>query len=214
MTKIELPTSNLWKNMTNLKRVWIVSCSNLAEVIIDGSKETVGSNALPRAILQSRAELVDEEQPILPRLHDIILQGLHKVKIIYKGGCIQNLSSLFIWYCHGLEELITVGEEQDMAASGGEQASAAFRVITPFPNLRELYLHGLAKFRGLSSDTCTLHFPSMESLKIVECPNLKKLKLSAGGLNVIQGSREWWDGLEWDDEEVRASYEDLYRPLR
>ncbi|CAO1944797.1 unnamed protein product [Urochloa humidicola] len=214
MTKIELPTSNLWKNMTNLKRVWIASCSNLAEVIIDGSKETVGSNALPRAILQARAELVDEEQPILPSLHDIILQGLHKVKIIYKGGCIQNLSSLFIWYCHGLEELITVGEEQDMAASGGEQASAAFRVITPFPNLRELYLHGLAKFRGLSSDTCTLHFPSMESLKIVECPNLKKLKLSAGGLNVIQGSREWWDGLEWNDEEVRASYEDLFRPLR
>ncbi|CAL4960990.1 unnamed protein product [Urochloa decumbens] len=214
MTKIELPTSNLWKNMTNLKRVWIASCSNLAEVIIDCSKETVGSNALPRAILQARAELVDEEQPILPSLHDIILQGLHKVKIIYKGGCIQNLSSLFIWYCHGLEELITVGEEQDIAASGGEQASGAFRIITPFPNLRELYLHGLAKFRGLSSNTCTLHFPSMESLKIVECPNLKKLKLSAGGLNVIQGSREWWDGLEWDDLEVRASYEDLFRPLR
>ncbi|PUZ54420.1 hypothetical protein GQ55_5G130600 [Panicum hallii var. hallii] len=214
MTKIELPTSNLWKNMTNLKRVWIASCSNLAEVIIDGSKETVGSNALPRAILQARAELVDEEQPILPTLHDIILQGLHKVKIIYKGGCVQNLSSLFIWYCHGLEELITVSEEQDAAASGGEQASGVFRVITPFPNLRELYLHGLAKFRTLSSNTCTLHFPSLESLKIVECPNLKKLKLSAGGLNVIQCSREWWNGLEWDDAEVRASYEDLFRPLR
>ncbi|KAG2592251.1 hypothetical protein PVAP13_5NG535400 [Panicum virgatum] len=81
MTKIELPTSHLWKNMTNLKRVWIASCSNLAEVIIDGSKETVGSNALPRAILQARAELVDEEQPILPTLHDIILQGLHKSKM-------------------------------------------------------------------------------------------------------------------------------------
>ncbi|RLM93969.1 disease resistance protein RPS2-like [Panicum miliaceum] len=214
MTKIELPTSNLWKNMTNLKRVWIASCSNLAEVIIDGSKETVGSNALPRAILQARAELVDEEQPILPTLHDIILQGLYKVKIIYKGGCVQNLSSLFIWYCHGLEELITVSEEQDAAATGGEQALGAFRVIKPFPNLRELYLHGLAKFRRLSSNTCTLHLPSLESLKIVECPNLKKLNLSAGGLNVIQCSREWWDGLEWDDAEVRASYEDLFRPLR
>jgi disease resistance protein RPS2 len=215
MTKIELPASNLWKNMTNLKRVWIVSCSNLAEVIIDGSKETAGSNALPHAnILQARAELVDEEQPILPTLHDIILQGLHKVKIIYKGGCIQNLSSLFIWYCHGLEELITVSEERDIAAGDGEQAGseASSRVITPFPNLRELYLHGLEKFRRLSGNTCTLHFPALESLKIIECPNLKKLKLSVGGLSVIQCSREWWDGLEWDDEEVRASYEDLFRP--
>ncbi|KAG2592252.1 hypothetical protein PVAP13_5NG535400 [Panicum virgatum] len=104
-------------------------------------------------------------------------------------------------------------KRQDAAASGGEQASGAFRVITPFPNLQELYLHGLAKFRRLSSNTCTLHFPSLQSLKIVECPNLKKLKLSAGGLNVIQCSREWWDGLEWDDAEVRASYEDLFRPL-
>ncbi|EES03739.1 probable disease resistance protein At1g12280 [Sorghum bicolor] len=213
LTKIELPSSNLWKNMTNLKRVWIVSCSNLAEVIIDSSKEAVNSNALPRSILQARAELVDEEQPILPTLHDIILQGLHKVKIIYRGGCVQNLASLFIWYCHGLEELITVSEEHDMSASGGGQGSAAFRVITPFPNLKELYLHGLAKFRRLSSSTCTLHFPALESLKIIECPNLKKLKLSAGGLNVIQCTREWWDGLEWDDEEVKASYDPLFRPL-
>uniref|UniRef100_A0A0A9FHI8 Uncharacterized protein n=1 Tax=Arundo donax TaxID=35708 RepID=A0A0A9FHI8_ARUDO len=215
LTKIELPSSNLWKNMTNLKRVWIASCSNLAEVIIDGNQETVRSNMLPPAILQARAGLVDDEQPILPNLHDVILQGLQKVKIIYKGGCVQNLASLFIWYCHGLEELITLSdEEQEMAPSGGEQAAGMFRVVTPFPNLKELYLHGLAKFRRLSSSTCTLRFPSLESLKIVECPSLKKLKLSAGGLNVIQCTREWWDGLEWDDEEVKASYEPLFRPTR
>jgi disease resistance protein RPS2 len=213
LTKIELPGSNLWKNMTGLKRVWIASCINLAEVIIDGSQETVQANALPHAILLVRAGLIDDEQPILPNLHDVILQGLHKVKIIYKGGCVQNLSSLFIWYCHGLEELITLGnEEQEAAASRGEQA-ATFRIITPFPNLKDLYLHGLSKFSRMSSSTCTLRFPSLESLKIVECPNLKRLKLSAGGLNVIQGTREWWDGLEWEDEEVKASYEPLFHPI-
>ncbi|XP_062207106.1 disease resistance protein RPS2-like [Phragmites australis] len=215
LTKIQLPSGNLWKNMTGLKRVWIASCSNLAEVIIDGSKETDRINALPQAILQGRADLVDDEQPILPSLHNVILQGLQKVKIIYKGGCVQNLASLFIWYCHGLEELITLSdEEQEVTASSGEQTAGTFRVITPFPNLKELYLHGLAKFRRLSSSTCTLRFPSLESLKIVECPNLKKLKLSAGGLNVIQCTREWWDGLEWDDEEVKASYEPLFCPMR
>jgi disease resistance protein RPS2 len=194
--------------MTGLKRVWIVGCINLAEVIIDGSQETVRANVLPHVILQARAGLVDDKQPILPNLHDVIVQSLHKVKIIYKGGCVQNLSSLFIWYCHGLEELISLSDEE-----GGERA-ATFRIITPFLNLKDLYLHGLAKFRRMSSSTCMLRLPSLESLKIVECPNLKHLKLCAGGLNVIQGTREWWDGLEWDDKEVKASYEPLFHPMR
>uniref|UniRef100_A0ACD5W4H4 Uncharacterized protein n=1 Tax=Avena sativa TaxID=4498 RepID=A0ACD5W4H4_AVESA len=211
LTKIELPSSNLWKNMTNLKRVWIASCSNLEELIIDGSKENDPSIVLPNDFLQRRGELVDEDQPILPNLHGVILQSLLKVKIVYKGGCVQNLSSLFIWYYHGLEELITlVEEDQETAADEGEVC----KVIAPFPNLKELYLHGLAKFRTLSSGTCMLHFPSLESLKVVECPSLKKLKLAAGALNEVQCTREWWDELEWDDEEVKASYEPLFHPIR
>lgn len=214
LTKIELPSSNLWKNMTNLKRVWIASCSNLEELIIDGSKETDPGLVLPSDFLQRRGELVDEDQPILPNLQGVILQSLLKVKIVYKGGCVQNLSSLFIWYCHGLEELITlVDEEQETAVDEGEQAGGVCKVITPFPNLKELYLHGLAKFRTLSSGTCMLRFPSLESLKVVECPSLKKLKLTAGELNEIQCTRVWSDGLEWDDEEVKASYEPLFRPI-
>jgi disease resistance protein RPS2 len=71
--------------MTNLKRVWIASCSNLEELIIDGSKETDPSIVLPNDFLQRRGELVDDEQPILPNLHGIILQSLLKVKIVYKG---------------------------------------------------------------------------------------------------------------------------------
>jgi disease resistance protein RPS2 len=59
-----------------------------------------------------------------------------------------------------------------------------------------------------------LRFPSLESLKIVECPSLKKLKLTAAELNEIQCTREWWDRLEWDDEEVQASYEPLFHPIR
>jgi disease resistance protein RPS2 len=214
LKKIELPSSNLWKNMTNLKRVWIASCSNLEELVIDGSKETDPSIVLPNDFLQRRGELVDKNQPILPNLQGVILQSLLKVKIVYKGGCVQNLSSLFIWYCHGLEELITlVDEEQETATNEGEQAPGICKVITPFPNLKELYLHGLSKFRTLSGGTCMLRFPSLESLKIVECPSLKKLKLTAGELNEVQCTRVWWDELEWDDEEVKASYEPLFCPI-
>ncbi|KAG8055138.1 hypothetical protein GUJ93_ZPchr0001g29989 [Zizania palustris] len=216
LTRIELPSSKLWKNMTSLKRVWIGSCSNLAEVIIDdGSTKSHPISILPDVLLQSRGDILYDEQPILPNLQNIILQALPKVKIIYKSGCVQNLTSLFIWYCHGMGELITLSDEEQetRTANNGEQASGTCRHITPFPNLKELYLHGLANLRTLSSNNCTLRFPLLESLKIVECPSLKKLTLSAGKLNVVQCTREWWDVLEWDDVEVKASYEPLFRPL-
>uniref|UniRef100_A0A0D9V6M2 NB-ARC domain-containing protein n=1 Tax=Leersia perrieri TaxID=77586 RepID=A0A0D9V6M2_9ORYZ len=214
ITKIELPSSRLWKNMIGLKRVWIASCINLEEVIIDGSTKTDPMYTLPDISLKSRGDLSNNNQPVLPNLQNIILQTLHKVRIIYKSGCVQNITSLYIWYCHGLEELITLcDEEQVTVGNSSEQAAGTFRDITPFPNLKELYLHGLANFRALCSSTCLLRFPLLESLKIVECPKLKKLKLSVGNLNAVQCTREWWDALEWDDAEVKASYETLFRPL-
>ncbi|KAM3333060.1 hypothetical protein ACQJBY_028273 [Aegilops geniculata] len=211
LTKIELPSSHLWKTMTNLKRVWIASCSNLAEVIIDGSEETDCSILHPIDFMRM-GEVIECEQPALDNLQGVILQSLLKVKIVYRGGCIENLSSLFIWCCQGLEELITVSDgDQEAAANQGEQAAGTCKVITPFPKLKELYLHGLPKFRALSSSACMLRFPSLVRLKIVDCPSLKKLKLDAAELKVIQCERDWFDGLEWDDDEVKASYELLFK---
>ncbi|PVH37944.1 hypothetical protein PAHAL_5G129600 [Panicum hallii] len=213
LTNLELTSANLWKNMSNLKRVWIARCSNLAEVIIDRIKETDDRIKHSRDKLQGRP-IVDGEQHILPNLHDLILQGLPKVKIIYREGCVPNLASLFIQYCHGLEELLTLSEKDpEMAASDGEEDAGTTKVIIPFPNLKELHLHGLANFRTLSSGICMLQFPSLETLKIVECPVLKKLKLCASGLNKIQCTREWWDGLQWEDEEAKESFELLLRPM-
>lgn len=211
LTKIELASSHLWKNMTNLKRVWIASCSNLAEVIIDSSEETDCGILQPYDFMR-KGDVIECEQPALHNLQGIILQSLLKVKIVYRGGCVENLSSLFIWYCQGLEELITLGDgEQEAAANEDEQAAGTCKVITPFPKLKELYLHGLIKLRALSSSSCMLRFPSLKSLKIVDCLCLKKLKLAAAGLKEIQCARDWFDGLEWDDDEVKASYEPLFR---
>ncbi|CAO1944798.1 unnamed protein product [Urochloa humidicola] len=207
LTNLELRSGNLWKNMTSLKRVWIMSCSNLAEITIDGGKETDDSLAHSVNKLQGR-QIVDDRQHILPNLHDLILQGLHKVKIIYRGGCVPNLASLFIQHCHGLEELVTLSDkDQETEASGGEEAAGMTKVIRPFPNLKELHLHGLAKFRTLSSGMCMLDFPSLETLKVVECPMLEELKLCAPDLNAIKCSRAWWDGLQWEDEEAKESFE-------
>ncbi|KAJ3696013.1 hypothetical protein LUZ60_001390 [Juncus effusus] len=206
---LELPSSDMWKNMNLLKRVWVVNCANLEGVVIDGNKiqESNDANILTNIILRGNNAISGEEQPILPSLQSVILQGLQKARIIYKGGCIQHLTSLFIWYCNGLEHLITC---EDNFEGNGE-----LNVIEAFPNLKELYLHGLKSFKGFSTERYLLSFSSLESLKVIECPKLKKLELAAKELKEIQSSKEWWDSLEWDDDvEMKERFEPLFKPLR
>ncbi|KAJ3698921.1 hypothetical protein LUZ61_002626 [Rhynchospora tenuis] len=205
---LELPSSDLWKNMTKLKRIWVVTCGDLEEVVINGPvvRPENDLNAFSNTIIPGYNTVPDEEQSVLPDLESIILQGLQKAKIMYKGGCLQQLSSLYIWYCHGLEHLITCVNDE---------CEEPLVIIEAFPKLKELYLHGLPRFKSFSTGRYLLCFPSLVSLKVIECPKLKTLELSAKDLMEIHGTNEWWNSLEWeDDTEVKERFMPLFRPLR
>nr|CAD1841037.1 unnamed protein product [Ananas comosus var. bracteatus] len=157
LTRIQLPSSDLWRNMNGLKRVWIVGCGDLEEVVIDGSKDGDEMPTLPSlqsVNYQGRGSFIDDELPILPSLQSIILQGLQKAKIIYKGGCVQHLTSLDVWLCIGLEQLITFEDAVDGEADGEEP-----RVVAAFPALKELHLNRLPTSRA--SATVGLCWPSL-----------------------------------------------------
>ncbi|XP_078171248.1 disease resistance protein SUMM2-like [Carex rostrata] len=205
---LELPSSDLWKNMTKLKRVWAWGCADLEEVVINGPavQHDNDPNMLSNVIRRGYNTIPDEEQLVLPDLESIILQQLQKAKIIYKGGYLQQLTSLFIWHCPGLEHLITCANDED------EQQLV---IIEAFPKLKELYLHGLMQFKSFSTERYLLSFPSLENLKVIECPRLKKFELSAKDLMEIHGANEWWNALEWEDDmEVKERFRPLFRPLR
>ncbi|OAY70474.1 Disease resistance protein RPS2 [Ananas comosus] len=211
LTRIQLPSSDLWRNMNGLKRVWIVGCGDLEEVVIDGSKDGDEMPALPSlqsVNYQGRGSFIDDELPILPSLQSIILQGLQKAKIIYKGGCVQHLTSLDVWLCIGLEQLITFEDAVDGEADGEEP-----RVVAAFPALKELHLNRLPNFKSFSDGRTLLAFPALEKLTIVECPKLKKIELDARELQEIRCSLEWWDGLVWGDEEVKSYFAPLVRQI-
>jgi disease resistance protein RPS2 len=208
LKSLELPSSDLWKNMTKLKRVWASSCADLEEVIINGpdAQQENDPNKMSNIILHGYNMIADEEQSVLPDLEKIILQGLQKVKIIYKGGCLQQLTSLVILHCLGLEHLISCANDE------GDEPLV---FVEAFPKLQELYLHGLPRFKSFSTERYLLCFPSLKSLKVTECPMLKTLELSAKDLLEIHGTNEWWNALEWkDDVEVEERFLSLFRPLR
>ncbi|XP_072950994.1 disease resistance protein RPS2-like [Typha angustifolia] len=186
LVTVQLPSSDVWKNMTGLKRLWIANCINLEFVIIDDSG-------------------ADDELPALPSLQILILQELKNTRIVWKGGCLQQLTNLNIWFCTGIELLIeTLSEEEQQQEC---------RMITAFPNLKWLNLHGLPNFKSLSRQRTLLAFPSLETINVVECPMLKTLKLSAEKLKEIKGARGWWDGLEWDDDDHISTFLPLFKEL-
>ncbi|XP_078150562.1 disease resistance protein RPS2-like [Carex rostrata] len=202
---LELPSSNLWKNMTKLKRVRLLNCVDLKEVVINGTdvQEENDPNMLSNII---DCTIPDENKSVLPELECIILHWLLEAKIIYKGGCLQQLRSLYIWYCPGLEYLITCADNE------GEEPLV---IIEAFPKLKTLVLEGLNQLKSFSHARNRLSFPSLESLKVIECLMLKKFELSAENLMEIHGTNEWWNALEWDDDmEVKERFRPLFQPLQ
>lgn len=93
-----------------------------------------------------------------------------------------SLAHLHIYHNDVLEELFD--ESADM--------------VVPFPKLKKLVMGKLAKMKRICGDAIT--FPSLESLEVFKCSNLRKLPLGLlkemGTLKTFEGDEIWWNGLE------------------
>ena len=50
---------------------------------------------------------------------------------------------------------------------------------------------------------------------MLRCEHLRRLPLSnqnAGTIIEIEVESEWWDALEWDDDETKSSLQSYFRP--
>nr|GME03705.1 disease resistance protein At4g27190-like [Ipomoea batatas] len=81
------------------------------------------------------------------------------------------------------------------------------------PNLQSMHLILLSALESIcEADDVS----SWESLKVVEvkgCNMLRKLPLgiqNADSIQVIEGEQNWWDGLEWDDENSKMRLQSLF----
>ncbi|KAL6314951.1 hypothetical protein AAG906_029171 [Vitis piasezkii] len=84
-----------------------------------------------------------------------------------------------------------------------------------FSRLVLLYLLGLPKLRSICR--WGLLFPSLKVMRVVQCPNLRKLSFDSNGIskNVeeICGKQEWWDDLEWEDQTIKHNLTPYFKPL-
>ncbi|WOL18348.1 hypothetical protein Cni_G27142 [Canna indica] len=148
---------------------------------------------------------IDRDEWYLRSVTDLILQRLPGIiKITWSQGyCFEDLMKLTVSGCEGMETLIHKkdggGSEQGRTSNNQMNSRSARREISPFPRLKSLELIHLPKLNSIFEGG-NLNLPSLESLRVTDCPNLKKLAINANKLVEISGGQDWWDHIEWDGE--------------
>ena len=163
---------------------------------------------------------------LLPNLEKLTLEELHGLESIsdllgYPGLRFLRLKSVKVDFCFGMKDLFSCGDfirtlpnleviEVTVCAELDElfnYVSGQNMALDPVvPKLRTLELRFLPKLRTLCRHKET--WPCLEQVKVMQCEHLRSLPLSnqnAGTIKEIKGESEWWDALEWDDDETKSS---------
>ena len=128
-----------------------------------------------------------------------------------------NLEQIRVEDCERLEEIIGAASdevEEEIEEEGKETAI--------FPRLRNLLLDGLPRLETICSSSNAMVCDSLQEIKIVECPKLKRLPLSLRdeqlsspplSLRIIT-EKEWWELLEWDNHATKNALEPLWNDYK
>ncbi|XP_058105986.1 disease resistance protein At4g27190-like [Magnolia sinica] len=145
----------------------------------------------------------------VPRPHTSLRQ-LRKIKVeeCPKLRCL--FSSNMVEHLNQLEELSVIGcDRMEEIIEGVLPDNALLK-------LHVLQLRRLPKLSSICSQQPSL--ASLEKIRINMCPKLKKLPLLWSGIQEIQGKiegeREWWEGLQWEDDNTKSIYAGIYSERR
>ncbi|KAL3849071.1 hypothetical protein ACJIZ3_010953 [Penstemon smallii] len=116
---------------------------------------------------------------------------------------LQNLESILVAFCGGIEEIIHQG------GRGG---------VVCLPKLKRIDLVGLPKLKSICEATIVCN--SIELISLGGCRRLKKLPLflpvvddhaysPPPNLQCISVDKEWWESLEWD----HPTHKDILQPF-
>ncbi|WOL17893.1 Disease resistance protein RPS2 [Canna indica] len=121
--------------------------------------------------------------------------------------------------CIGLTSITNKSEEDDDggdAYEDKEDMEAAATIleediredISPFPYLKSLELIHLPELKSLSEGKRLL-LPSLEHLRVVNCPKLNKLWMATTKVPDVLGEDLWWNKLEWDEGCTKPKFTSL-----
>eukprot|EP00261_Vitis_vinifera_P036514 XP_019077757.1 PREDICTED: probable disease resistance protein At5g63020 isoform X1 [Vitis vinifera] len=169
----------------HLRSLTIYRCGELQDIKVNLENERgrrgFVADYIPNSIFYN---LLSVQVHLLPKLLDLTW-------LIY----IPSLKHLGVYHCESMEEVIG-------------DASGVPENLSIFSRLKGLYLFFVPNLRSISRRA--LPFPSLETLMVRECPNLRKLPLDSNSarnsLKTIDGTSEWCRGLQWEDETIQLTF--------
>ncbi|KAL5986862.1 hypothetical protein ACLOJK_015196 [Asimina triloba] len=174
------------------------------------------------------------EENSLSTVEQLVLSELSELKVLCKGvplhDTLANMKTLQVDACHRLKNLFSLllfkqlqmleeieveGCEGLVEIASGEDSGEMLSNSLYLPRLKKLEFHRLPELKTICQSN--LICSSLCSVKVWNCPKLKKLPFSVGSVTVsfkeIRGSRMWWDELEWDNQDDKNSIQHYFRDL-
>ncbi|XP_027172806.1 disease resistance protein At4g27190-like [Coffea eugenioides] len=136
---------------------------------------------------------------------------------------LQNLETLIVEDCGGLEEIAADGNGVGQGGGEGTQltSSEGATATVILPKLRWLRLDNLPQLKNICK--AAMIYKSIEEIRIFNCPNLKRLPLFLSTidgppslpstLSEIRGDEEWWESLEWDNPCAKNALDPFFSTL-
>ncbi|XP_077243588.1 putative disease resistance protein At4g27220 [Tasmannia lanceolata] len=221
----------------NLKKLLVSSCDSLtclfSPVLAQNLQQLEELDI--RSCLKMEKIICDEE--MIPPTGT-----LHNLKKLFVSSCdslsflfspvlalnLQQLEILYIQFCSKMEKIICDEEMVISALEEEQELGVVNKEHLLLPRLKELHLEDLPKLWSLcyhrnnrggggggGGSHVSLDFPSLESIWVSKCVNLKRLPFGpqrAPKLGRIEGEEAWFEGLEWEDEVIKSRLRPLFHP--
>ncbi|KAL5758134.1 hypothetical protein ACOSP7_020745 [Xanthoceras sorbifolium] len=133
-------------------------------------------------------------------LHRVDVNSCEKLRDLTWLVFAQNLKFLFVSDCFQMEEIICAREIGQVAGMIGN--------LKPFEKLELLQLKDLQHLKSIYCNA--LPFLHLKDIRVLECPNLKKLPLDSNSAKeskiVIKGEERWWKELQWEDQAAQNAF--------
>ncbi|KAI0502332.1 hypothetical protein KFK09_017280 [Dendrobium nobile] len=167
----------------------------------------------------SLSRLEEVELRSLPELKEIVWRGvcpaemLSSLTMLTISGChnlsnlswvirLPSLEDLTVYRCSSMEQIVDSDNEINF---GGEEINGVGAASWAFPSLRRLCLRDLKSLRVFGE---SFAFPSLEVMRIMDCPEMKVLpfgkEMVVRKLKEIWGDRQWWEKLDMKDDDREA----------
>ncbi|KAL0397693.1 UNVERIFIED_CONTAM: Disease resistance protein [Sesamum calycinum] len=171
---------------------------------------------------------------MLPNLEEILLYNVTNLSCASTlasqlGLKFSKLRSIYVEECPQLKYLISLGTTilsleklEGITIDSCELVEQLFKFDHQnsslqdclFPNLKRIKLSNCPRL-GFVTEQNNVACPRLEEVSVWKCPLLKKLPITlqnVGTIKKINGEQEWWDQLEWENDDIKNALHPSFNP--